>query len=326
MIDSLEFSRETIVAQEQQGLSSFYDNDDSELRRWIIYYEVLFRGFLAQNGDKNFIQLKDEEQEAVIEKTVERFRNGMQYAFNKGHQATYGLLLTSGTQTFSKDSFSNPASRDYFLFNFDNLFAKDVFEDNLRRNALDILIKYTRRYFENGYQEIMDLANRFFKKGAEVAFDQIRVNILHVNYSISGHSRLLNVPLNQSFAVTPAFQATFSLESPAYEEWNLHWNATYGFDAAKSLVAKTMIHQFTVPEIQSYASFNAETYQVMQRFFNLEIANDDPVYMVRTDFLLTDASFPREIEENEYLTIRVSLKDTICRRLNVDGNHIFMAD
>lgn len=46
---------------------------------------------------------------------------------------------------------------------------------------------------------------------------------------------MLKVPFNQSFTVTPSFKATFSLESPNYEEWDLHWDETYGFNAAKGI-------------------------------------------------------------------------------------------
>lgn len=326
MIDNLEFSKETIVDKEQRGLEDFYNNDNSKLKDGIVYYEVLFRTFLLMSGDKNFEKLADKEKDLIIEKTAAKFRIAMQYAFNKGHQTTYGLLLMKQTQKFDKNFFTKPESKDYFLYNFDKMITDSVFKDNLQRNALDVLIKYMRQYFENGYQKVMDIATRFFKKGVEVAFDQIRINIVNVRYDIKGTSRMLNVPLNQSFEVTPAFRATFSLESPAYEEWDLHWDATYGFNATKSLVAKTMIHQFTMSEIKAYADVDARTYKIMNEYFNSQFSDNELVYLVRTDFLTLDTEFPRTIERNEYMAIRVALRRTIGQRLKVDGSHIFITD
>lgn len=326
VIENLEFSKETIVAQEKENLSNFYDNDNTKLVEGIYYYEVLFRTFLLMNGDKNFEQLDDKQKDSIMEKTLSRFRIAMQYAFNKGHQTAYGLLLMSQTKKFTLESFENPDSRDIFLYNFDQMITPDVFRDNLQKSAIDVLIKYVRDYFEHGYQEIMDIATRFFKKGVEVAYDQIRVQNVKREYRITGSSRMLNVPLNQSFEVTPAFRAYFALESPAYEEWDLHWDATYGFNAGKSLVAKTMIHQFTVGEIKAYAEVGAKTYENMRRYFSSDFTDDEVVYMVRTDFLTVEVEFPRYIEQSEYMAIRGALSRTIAQRLNVENNHIFLID
>lgn len=327
MITGLEFSNNEIVAQEKKYIDDFYKGDTTILSDGIRYYGVLFSSFLNNHADSNYEKLKQSAKEEILDKVFSRFQTAMKYAFNKGHQTCFLVLLLGSSQEFTKDFFKKPDALDFFIYTYDDMIKPDIFRENLTRDAIDKLIEYTRKNFENGYPEIMQIATRFFKKGISVAFEQIRKNIVKQDYEITGRSRMLNVPYNSDFSATPAFKATFSLESPAYEEWDLHWDATYGFEASKGLVAKTMVHQFRAKEIADYSEVDAKTYKMMKTFFTQDYEDDELLYMIRIDFLdTTRQEFPRIIQKSEYLAIRKALAETICRRLGVDGSHIFVSD
>lgn len=327
MISGLQFTNEQIAAEEKKYIDEFYKGDSSILSDGINYYGVLFNAFLREHPDSDFAKLKDDQQEEILDKVYSRFQTAMKYAFNKGHQTCFLVLLLQSSQEFSRDFFAKPDAHDFFLYTYDNMITADAFRQNLTRDAIDMLIQYTRKNFEDGYPEIMAMATRFYKKGIGVAFEQIRENIVKQKANVTGRSRMLNVPYNDSFSATPAFKASFALESPAYEEWNLHWDETYGFEASKGLVAKAMVHQFTASEITEYAKVDAKTYQMMKTFFNGTFADDELLYMIRIDFLAVDTeNFPRIIQSSEYKAIRLAFTQTICRRLKVDGSHIFVSD
>lgn len=327
MISGLEFPSEIITSSEKKYIDKFYESDSTLLSDSINYYGVLFSAYLISHGDKKFQQMNHSEQNTIIQKEETRFQTAMKYAFNKGHQIGFSLLLMSESQEYDQDFFTDPNSRDDFLYTYDNLVTTNVFEENIRRDAIDRLIRYTRRNFENGYKVITDLGTRFFKKGIAVAFDDVRKYVLQKKYKISGYSQMLNVPYNQDFTVTPAFKATFAMESSDYEEWDLHWDATYGFNAAKGLVAKVMIHRLNLKTIRKYAKEHANTYAMLNNFVSQDLHDDEVVYLVRIDFLVVDTSqFPRLLQHSEYTAIELALKQTISRRLKVDNSHLFITD
>lgn len=328
MISGLEFSNKTIASEEKKYIDEFYKGDNTLLSDSINYYSVLFTSFLVSHKDNNFRKLSEKEQSRIIDKEESRFQTGMIYAFNKGHQTCFSLLLLPSSQEFHRSFFEKPESHDYFLFTYNSMISDDVFRENLTRDAIDMLIQYTRKYFEGGYTEIMNLAAIFFRKGIGVAYEQIRKNIVKAQYKITGHSRMLNVPYNEEFQATPAFKATFSLESPGYEEWDMHWDETYGFEATKELVAKVMIHRLKAKTIRSYSQKGAKTYSMIKNNFLDSNANDETtIYLIRIDFLTADTdNFPRLIQGNEYKAIRLALTQTICRRLQVDSNKVFVSD
>lgn len=328
MISGFEFSNTTIASEEKKYSEQFYKSDSNLLSDSINYYGILFLSYLRAHGDNKFRKLDKDEQSSILDKVYGRFQNAMKYAFNKGHQTGFSLLLLKSSQEYKQDFFENPDAHDFFLFTLDEMVSDDVFKKNVNRDVIDRLIQYIRNHnIENGYAAVMQCANRFYRKGVGVAFEQVRQNIVHKNYKVTGRSRMLNVPYNRDFTATPAFKASFSLESPAYEEWDLHWDETYGFEASKSLIAKAMIHQFSAKEIKEYADINAKTYKMMHNFFKGTFKDDELLYMIRIDFLAYDSkNFPRKIQNSEITAIRLALSQSISRRLQVDGDHIFISD
>lgn len=327
MIKGRDFSSQTIANEEKKYIDQFYDSKDTLLSDALAYYGVLFQTFLYRNGDKLFKQMNEKEQQLIIEKEMSRFNTAMMYAFNKGHQTGFALLLMPTSQIYAPDFFEQPDAHEYFIFTFDNMITKDAFEDNLQRDAIDVLIRYTRRHFENGYDEVMNIGRRFFKKGAGVAFEHVREHIVGVDYSIQGYSRMLNAPYNQDFSVTPAFMANFSFESPAFESWDIHWDATYGINASKNLIAKLMVHQFTYKEIKDYADVNTKSYIMLKNYFDNGYDDEELIYLAEMNFLSVEKSnFPRLLENSEYREIRRSVRQTLTRRLGIDGAHLFIVD
>ncbi|WP_414152912.1 hypothetical protein ACKN8S_13625 (plasmid) [Limosilactobacillus reuteri] len=327
MISGLDFSSETIASTEKKYIEQFYKSDDPLLSDSIRYYSILFLTFLQTHEDKKFSHQDRATKKVIFDKEMSSFRTAMRYAFNKGHQIAFSLLLMKQSQEFSQDFFESPNSHDDFLYTYETMVTTDVFNDTLRRDAIDNLIKYTRRNFENGYNEIISLGTRFYKKGIGVGFEQIRKYIVQRDYKITGYSKMLSVPYNQSFTVTPAFKATFSLEHQDYEEWDLHWDETYGFNAAKGMLAKAMINHLNVGDVRSYAQKDASTYKMINQFSSQDFQDSDVVYLIRIDFLVTDTeNFPRLLQNSEYNAIKLALKQTIRRRLKVDNSHLFITN
>ena len=327
MITGREFSSETINSLEEQNINDFYHSDHSLLSDALNYYGILFTTFLMTHGDKRFDELSNEEKKKIIDRELSKFRNAMIYSFNKGHQMGFTLLLMKESQEFDPSFFTKPEAHDDFIYTYERMVKPSVFNINIERDAIDRFIKDTRKHFENGYKEITELGTRFFKKGIGVAFEQVRQKVLNVDYKITGRSKMLKVPFNQSFTVTPSFKATFSLESPNYEEWDLHWDETYGFNAAKGIIAKVMIHRLRMSEIKKYNNASAQVYSMLYNFVNKEFQDDEEIYLARLDFLVTDTEdFPRLLEKSEYNAIKLSLKQTICRRLEIDGHHLFITN
>lgn len=332
MISGHHFSNQEIGDLEAKYLNEFYiaSTPDPILADASEYYAILFQTFLHKNKDKVFDQMNEEQKKRIYKSQDTKFQNAMQYSFNKGHQTAFALLLmdSKGSTEFDSSFFKNPNSKLAFIYNLDRMISPKVTEQNLRRDKNEILIRETRRHFENGYDEIMYLAKLFYKKGAEVAFEQIRQNIVKMNYLIKGRSALLNVPYNQDFEVTPAFTATFAIESPNYEEWDLHWDATYGYKIAKKLVGKFMIHQLSIREIKAFSSVGAITYKMLENYFtSANLGENDIVYLGEINFaLISPNEDMRTIQSPEFSAIRTSLALTIQRHLNISSQNILIAD
>lgn len=330
MITGRKFDLETIHKEELDNLNAYYAGNDPMLSDSIAYYAILFRRFLWENADNTFLRKDEKVQQKIIEKELDEFQGAMQYSFNKGHQTAFLVLLisTKSTQEYDTEYFKNPDSRNNFLYTFDKTINSDVFTNNISRDANDTLINYTRNNFENGYNEVMSLARIFFKKGASVAFDQVRKSIVGVDYQLTGYSRMMQVPYNQEFTVTPAFKGKFCIETPGFEEWDVFWDASYDAKFASNLVAKILIHSITAKQIKEYAKFKASTYEMLLNH-NLvdEFAEDDALFIVEINFaLFNPKDTVRLLDQAEYQAVRVSLASTIARKLNVDGKHIFITD
>lgn len=330
MISGQHFDDAHIRDLEQKNLIDFYqaDNPDPILGDAIGYYSVLFQTYLRENEDRTFSQMSEKDKENILDTENTKFRLAMQYSFNKGHQIAFAILLmdTKVSQKFDKSFFSNPNSKTYFLYNLDTMVSPVVTEENLCRDKNEILIRDTRRHFENGYQKIMYFAKIFYKKGASLAFEQIRKNIVHAQYDIKGTSRLMNIPYNQDVEVTPAFTATFSLESPNFEEWDIHWDATYGYDISNRIIAKFLIHQLSIGEIKEYADqAGAITYHMLQGRFSDKMSTNQVVYVGEVNFsLVTPLKGMRLIEEPEYNAIRTALALTLKRRLQLASDQVLI--
>ncbi|WP_056994791.1 hypothetical protein [Limosilactobacillus ingluviei] len=326
MIKGRHFDQTTITNLEVENIKEFYKNDTAILPESLNYYETLFRGYLATKEDNKFKQKKSEEKEVIYDKVMQRFETGMIYAFNKGHQLGFILLLSDSPVEFEPDFFAQPDSLKVFISSLEHMVSNELIEDSFRKDAMLVLINFTRRYFEGGYPKIKDFATRFYLKGLGVALDQVRENVVQKPYKITGRSRMLNVPYNKDFTVTPAFKGSFSVESPRYEEWDIQWDETYPKAMGSGLIAKVLVHQFTAKEIKDYAAVDAKTYRMVKDFFSAPFADDELLYLVRLDLLaMVDISnFPRIIEANEYQIIKMAIQKTISNRLDVDSAHLFI--
>lgn len=333
MITGRSFVRKTIQKEERKNLNNYLISDDPFLSDSVAYYAVLFEQFLLRNADKHFQRLEEDRQQSILTKELTEFQTAMQYSFNKGHQTAFLILLSDikNNQEYNIDYFKEPDSQNNFLYTFEKTITEDVFTSNIKRDANDVLINYTRRNFENGYREIMALGHIFFKKGATIAFNQVRKNIVDVDYNITGYSHMMYVPYNQEFEVTPAFKAKFCMETPGFEEWDVFWDATYNAKYANTLIAKILLHSFTAEQIQEYAKVNASAYKLFRSRLlernNLlnKTKEDELFYNIEINFVLFDPSKSiRLLEEAEYNAIRKSLASKICRKLHINYDHILI--
>lgn len=329
MITGKHFSNSQIAELEAKYLNGFYNDEHQNpiLYDAANYYAILFQTFLHGNRDKVFKKMSKTEQQNIYKSQDTKFKRAMQYSFNKGHQNAFAVLLIDSreAQEFDKTFFENPNSKLWFIYNFEKMFKKGVTEKNLNRDKNEMLIKETRRHFEGGYEEIMYFAKIFYKKGADLAFEQIRKNIVGVKYKIRGRTRLLDLPYNQEMEVTPAFTATYGFEQPGYEEWDVHWDATYGYKASKELIAKFKVHQFSVKEIQAYSSVGAIAYKMIEEQLSDGLSDDDIIYLGEINFILIPPiKQMRFIEHTEIEAIQTSLTLTLSRRLRVSADHILV--
>lgn len=332
MLAGHDYDAKEIAAIEREFLDKVYQDDNSKnyrsiLEQGIDYYGLLFQTFLNSNPDKNFEALEDSDKDIIIDKELTRFESAMIYSFNKGHQMAFALLLTSKSErAYTADDFAKPDARDNFIYMLEEKMKKKIMDENLQRDANDLLIRYTRRNFENGYQNIMQFARVFFKKGFAVAFDQIRKDIMKVEYHITGKSRLLNAPYNQRFSVTPAFSAKFAIESPAFEEWDIYWDETYGFSVASQILAKVFVHEFTASEIRAYKDVDANMYMMLCEYMDIsKFQENEKLYLVEFQFqIYQPIEDSRDIQASEYEEIRQALSATLCNRLNVKSSNILI--
>lgn len=329
MISGKTFDNSEIRDLEAKYLWNFYhaDNPDPILSDGIRYYLVLFNAYMELNKDRVFAQLDQKEQNNILDNQRQMFAQAMQYSFNKGHQAAFAWLLSNSrvSQKLDESFFSNPNSKLAFVYNVDHMIKPKVQEENLRRDRNEILIREIRRHFEHGYPKIMEFAKIFYRKGFAVAFEDVRKNIVKVDYQIKGTSRLLNIPYNQDIDVTPAFSATFAFESSSFEEWDLHWNATYGYDVNKKIIGKFIIHQLTKREIDAFSEVGAIDYKMVQSRISTNLKPDDIIYLGEINWNLVRpiAGMP-VIYPDEYNAIREQLAMTLQRSAHINANQILV--
>lgn len=329
MIQGLSFNHEVIHAKEKKCLSEFYASDNPYLGDAIVYYEFLFLDYLSQHSDSGFKRKSIKEQKHIMDKEIKEYQEAMRYAFNKGHQTAFDVLLkdTKNNQGYEKDYFKNPSSLNNFIYTFEKTITEDVFKENIMRDSIDVLTNFTRRNFDKTYGVIKALGMIFFKKGAGIAFEQIRKQIVGIDYEITGYSQLMHMPINQEFDVTPAFKGQFSLESTDNEEWDIFWDATYDAAYADNLIAKCLIHKISMFEARKMKEKDAITYRTIldkQKKIN-SLEDNDSFYLVEINFLLFNPNTtPRLLSSAEYEAIVTSLTSTISRKLRVSTDHIFV--
>lgn len=326
MISDFKIFTEPEIAQlEQKKLNEYWNSDNPLMGDALKYYLPIFFEYLHNKASSSFTNLKEEQQQKVLDELAKRFNYAMSYAFNKGHQDTYHLILINTKQKiiFTKDFFAKPINRTKFLNDFFASINPDDIQEKLYKDAIYVLVNFTRKYFVRNFDKIMELARIFFTKGAGIAFDQIRTDLLKENYIITGYSDLLNAPYNQSFAITPAFVATYDVQHPGTETWDVRWDETYGAEAQKYLVGKVFVNAFTPNEIRDLANKDAETYQAIAE--NLDMNGMSKVYQAQLVFVVPRVSSgTRILTAQEYKQINIALRDTLCRRLKITPNQIFV--
>ena len=325
MIAGRILSSKEISDIESQYLALFYDSDEfSNLSDSIGYYGVLFESYLREHMSNEIKRLPDEIQDEQIGKCVKRFRNAMSYAFNKGHQLSFALLLGEHTPERQINSFASPIFSSNYVRTFTNYIIDGELESTLHRDAVDILLRTTRRNFENCHSEIMRMAVTFLKKGVEESLLQIRRDVLNTQFTDTGKSNLLRIPYNNAFRVTPAFKGYFSLESPDFEEWKVCWDDTYGLDEANLSIAKVEVHRLNYEKVQKYIESGARNYRSVNiGLTSKSFDKSKPVYFVNITYLLFNAEkFPRVIERSEYVAIQSAITNTISNILQMDSTNL----
>ena len=182
MITGKRFENQLIAAKEAEYLNCYYNSDNFLLSDAIEYYSVIFKTFLKLHEDRVFKKLDSVQKEKIYISEDELFKKAMLYAFCQGHQIAFALLLmdTKNSQEFDKSFFEKPNSKDLFIFYLDEAISKDVYLHNLNRSHVQFLIDFTQKPFKNGYKAIMLLSKIFFKKGCEIAYMQIKKDIVGI--------------------------------------------------------------------------------------------------------------------------------------------------
>lgn len=330
MIEGMHFTPEQIKDLELKNADDFFKSDNPFLSDAISYYSPLFQDYLIQHSSKRFLDLEEKEQNKILDEEHRRFVYSMTYSFSKGHMDCFSLILPDFKQKlkFTTEFFQDPASKTTFLNQIFAALPDEIYQRKINKDRVYSLVQYTRKNFENGIYYIMGLAKIFYMKGAAIAYDQITKNIVKTKVKITGYSKILHVPYNQSFNITPSFLATFDMEHLNTESWDISWDTSYGADAQNVLVGKLVLNRFTRQEIYAYADVGAATYQAIREFFGTNSDNEDPkdvLYQAQMIFTLpSDTQHYRQISGIEYKQIMKSLRDAICRRLGIKGDQLLV--
>lgn len=332
MIEGLNnFTLDSVSKMEQEHLKAFWQSDDPTLSDAINYYFPIFLANVTAKKNQKYLSLSSDDKNDVVRELNERFQTAMNYAFIKGHQQVYFIILPNVLTkiTFKKDFFEDPKNRSRFLGRFFASLPTKIYQELITKKDIFELMKYCSGYFENSLRIITDMSKIFFTKGASIAYDEIRRDVVKVDYHITGYSKLLNAPYNQSFDVTPSFVGTFDVEHLDYESWDIRWNETYSQDLQNTLVGKLIVNRFQPEEVKAYAGVGAETYESINQFYEVNRSYQDTdskyLYQAQMIFSMPDGiGSTRTLIPEEYEHIKISLRDTLCRRLHVRRNKIFV--
>lgn len=341
MIVGRDYDLQSIGALEEQEWRKFRTHEtpyDEDIEAYI-YYKRIFRYLLLEHGDKRFdTHIKktnpkdsrtfeaDDHASEILGIEDSKFVDAMYYAQLKGFQNAFNVILNPVTIQLDEDFFKNPYSLADFLFWMDAKTPEETLNDTLDQDEVHLLITYTRRNFENMRDIIMGYAEIFYKKGMALAFEQIRQDVVGVDYDIPFISRITSVPLSSPFRVTPAFLAKFKFEDSHVEQWDLVWDESYGREYYANLVATLTINQFTVKQVKEYRDSGIRSYIMVSDYLNLDsniLPDTDTVYVGEMKWPKTpEGSQPRSIYEFEYEMIRDNIEKTLSRLLGIDSQHL----
>ena len=330
MIEGFNFTNEQIKDLERQKANEYSASDDPRLSDSINYLSPFFRDYLRIDGSQWFLYKYTDEQEVVLQEEDRRFVYSMTYSFMKGHMDCFQLILSNFAQKikFQKSFFEVPSNKRDFLNKIFSAMPDEIYQRKINQDRVYSLVQYTRKNFENGIYYIMYLAKIFYMKGVNVAYDQIGQEIVKAKVKITGFSKILHVPYNQSFSVTPAFEATFDTEHLNTETWDISWDSSHGIEAQNVLVGKLILNRFTRQEVYAYADVGAITYKAIKDFFQTDSADEDPrdvLYEAQFIFTLpSDLKNYHAVQGIEYQEMMRSLRDSICKRLGIKGNQILL--
>lgn len=336
MIIGREYDMNAIVTIQQNEWSGYVTEQGAELGQLPIeladdfnYYKKVFKRLLYSHGDKNFKKLSEDKKDEAVNIVGDKFTSAMYYAMLKGHQNAFEVLLKESTKfpNLDEDFFRNPHSKTDVIFLIDAKTDDDVFEKNIDQDDVHQLVTYVRRQFDDMYDYIISYSKLFYQRGEELAFEQIRRDIVEVDYDTPLISSMTHAPLNRPFRVTPAFLARFKFEAPYVEQWDIVWDETYGRAYYANLIASLCINQFTAAQIKNYAEGGAMAYQMFLDSKDLsQFRDDEMLYFVDMTYTLVDPkSMPREIYQFEHEYIREYLMATLIKMIGTDANHILLA-
>lgn len=327
MIKGFDFDRQKSDEIEEKMQDEYFrESNDPTLSDALLYYSPIYRRFLLAHAGRKFNNLPDNEQTIILTEIQNKFNNAMTYAFIKGFQNVFSIILPMQSKQFifEKDFFVSPVNKKKFLNGWISNVVPNLFTESLNKDAIFLLNYYSRKYFENSYGEIMKLARKFYIKGFSIGYDYIRKDILKTKFLVKGTSKMLHVPYNLEFQVTPAFVAIFDTEHPFFESWSVFFDESYGVTKEDNLIAKILVHQFTPREVSAYKSVGSETYKSMIDDKNLDMTKSK-VYLANLIFREpTTESDLRITNYADHDEIEIALRNTLCRRLAVKPNQILM--
>lgn len=332
MLGNHTYEPEQIVKMEEAFLQQFHADKDPLLVDSVRYYWDVFETVLIDDNrnhlNDQWNYLKNTDKVRILDDERKFFNDAMVYSFAKGHQlaATFLLSDTKTKQGFDEKFLSDPVADSTFLYQLFYLMKenKEDILDTKIRSANTMLIQYSNEHFLETRDLIKFYINIFVKKGVLVGFNQIRENLLRIQPKYKGLSKIVKIPLNAPFQLTPAFIVSSGMEHPNYEEWNIFWDSTYGFKAGAERVANVQIHQVSYREIKDYAELGARMYQLALSFTQNKFKDEDILYVCEMTFVLPSEKAPRIIERSEYEAIRENMSSLLCNKLHVTGNKLLL--
>lgn len=336
MIVGKYYDQATIAKIESEEISYFHEHaseQPSVLFEPMDYYRDLFDREVVEYANKDnslLMSIKEQERKEIFDALELKFYNAMLYAFNKGHKYAFAMALAESTKfpNLDEDFFAYPDSKASLILLLDAKTDDDVFENKIERDNITKLINYARRQGLSMYKSIMNYARIFYRKGEGLAFEQIRQDLLHIDYDVNYFSSMTHSPLNQPFRITPAFLGRFKSEQSFVEQWDIVWDESYGNDGYNALAACVTITKYTAGQIIQYSDCGAHAYTLIRDCLPA-VESFDPaenVYLIEyIPPLIDPASVPRLLSAEETQRLQDSLVELIVRKIGEPANHFVFA-